>query len=60
MAALPQPQPPERDFQAVRSDLENVLAKLKESASGSMQRRSLLRELNLLLEEAHFLIAEGR
>jgi len=59
MACLPEPHPLERDFKAVRSDLENVTAKL-ESASDPVQRRRLLRELNLLLEEADRLIAEAR
>jgi len=59
MACLPEPHPSERDFKAVRSDLENVTAKL-ESASDPVQRRRLLRELNLLLEEADRLIAEAR
>ena len=56
MACLPQP--PKRDFKAVRSDLENVMAKLKESAFDPKLRRGLLRELSLLLHEADRLIAE--
>ena len=50
------PQRPERDFEAVRLDLENVIALLKINSHPKMRVR-LLRELRLLLREADDLIA---
>ena len=50
------PKIPERDFGAVRHDLESVVAQLKKNNFDSNARHSLLRELRILLEEADRLI----
>lgn len=48
---------PERDFEAVRTDLEDVVALLKTSNNNPASRRKLLRRLRNLLLEADRLIS---
>jgi hypothetical protein len=45
------PQEPQRDFAAIKKDLDRVLAKLK-AFPEEEERRELLRQLRLLLDEA--------
>lgn len=41
----------ERDFESVRVDLENVVARLRMNDLDPDERRTLLRQLRILLEE---------
>ena len=51
------PKPILRDFDQVRSDLEQVVFRLKNASDEPKLRQKLLKQLRLLIEEADLIMA---
>ena len=51
------PQPPERDFNQVRRDLEELMLRLRNAPYEKKVRLKIMKQLRLLLDEADCIVA---